>query len=301
MTSVTELAPAAGTSGPASRSRRGSAGAVLGTVPFFAFVAIFLIVPTAVVVVQAFLRDDGRPTLGNISALGNPDIVRALVNSVVLSAVTAVLGAVFGAVIAYAVATAVPHGLLRRTVTAACGVLAQFGGVMLAFAWIATLGLSGLVPVLLRDYLGAQVDTSWLYNLSGFVLVYLYFQIPLMVIVFLPSIDGLRPQWREATESLGGSSWQYWRNVAGPLLAAAFLGSTLLLFANALSAYATAAALNAQSTFILPLQIGNAIGSEVVLGRQNVAKALALEMVVIVAIVMLGYAWLQRRAERWLG
>ena len=269
--------------------------------PFFAFVAVFLLVPTAVVVVQAFLTDAGAPTLDNLRELGNADIRQALLNSVILSGVTAALGAVFGALVAYAVATAPSDGLLRRVVSAASGVLAQFGGVMLAFAWIATLSLSGLVPVFLRDHFGVTVDTSWLYNLSGFVLVYLYFQIPLMVIVFLPSIDGLRPQWREATEGLGGTTWQYWRRVAGPLLAPAFLSSALLLFANALSAYATAAALNAQSTFILPLQIGNAIGSEVVLGRQNVAKALALEMVVIVAIVMIGYTWLQRRAERWLG
>lgn len=279
----------------------GSAVAALGTVPFFAFVGVFLAVPTLVVVVQAFLSDAGVPTLANIQALGSGDIRRALGNSVLLSGVTAVLGAAFGAVLAYAVSTAPADGALRRVVNAASGVLAQFGGVMLAFAWIATLGLSGLVPSLLRDRLGAEVDTSWLYDLPGFVLVYLYFQIPLMVIVFLPSIDGLRPQWREATESLGGSAWQYWRHVAGPLLAPAFISSMLLLFANALSAYATAAALNAQSTFILPLQIGNAIGSEVVLGRQNVAKALALEMVLIVAVVMVGYAWLQRRAERWLG
>jgi putative spermidine/putrescine transport system permease protein len=264
-------------------------------------VAVFLVVPTAVVVVQAFRTDDGAPTLANVRELGNADIRHALVNSVLLSGVTAVVGAAIGAVVAYAVVTAAPEGLLRRVVTAASGVLAQFGGVMLAFAWIATLGLSGLVPTLLRDHLGADVDTSWLYGMSGFMLVYLYFQIPLMVIVFLPSLDGIRPQWREATESLGGTTWQYWRRVAGPLLAPAFLSSTLLLFANALSAYATAAALNAQSTFILPLQIGNAIGSEVVLGRQNVAKALALEMVVIVAVIMVASAYMQRRADRWLG
>ncbi len=283
-----------------ARGVRRSAGAALGTIPFFAFVAVFLLVPTLVVVVQAFLSDDGAPTLGNVRELGNADIRRALVNSVLLSGVTAVAGAVIGAVIAYAVITASPQGALRRVVSAGSGVLAQFGGVMLAFAWIATLGLSGLVPTFLRDNLGVDVDTSWLYGINGFMLVYLYFQIPLMVIVFLPSLDGIRPQWREAAEGLGGTTWQYWRRVAGPLLAPAFLSSTLLLFANALSAYATAAALNAQSTFILPLQIGNAIGSEVVLGRQNVAKALALEMVLIVAVVMFAYAWLQRRAERWL-
>jgi putative spermidine/putrescine transport system permease protein len=221
----------------------------------------------------------------------------------VLSAVTAVLGAVFGALAAYALVTAREGGLLRRVVTSACGVLAQFGGVTLAFAFIATIGLSGFVTVFLRDRLGIDIYANgvWLFELSGLVLVYTYFQIPLMVIVFLPALDGIRPQWREATESLGGSTWQYWRLVAMPLLAPAFLGSTLLLFANAFSAYATAAALVSQGNPIVPLQIRGALTSEVVLGRANFGKAMALGMVVVVAVVMWLYALLQRRTSRWLG
>ncbi len=132
------------------------------------------------------------------------------------------------------------------------------------------------------------------------MLVYTYFQIPLMVIVFLPALDGIRPQWREATESLGGSTWVYWRRVAGPLLAPAFLGSTLLLFANSFSAYATAAALVSQGAPIIPLQIRTALTSEVLLGRENIGKAMALGMVVVVAVVMWLYAILQRRTSRWL-
>src|SRR5918912_434924 len=121
-----------------------------------------------------------------------------------------------------------------------------------------------------------------------------------MVIVFLPALDGIRRQWREATESLGGSTWQYWTRVAGPILAPAFLGSTLLLFANAFSAYATAAALVSQGNPIVPLQIRTLQTSEVVLGQQNLAKALGLGMVVVVAVVMTLYALLQRRTSRWL-
>ena len=181
---------------------------------------------------------------------------------------------------------------MRRVVTAACGVLAQFGGVTLAFAFIATLGLSGFVTVFLRDQLGIDIYSGgvWLFELPGLVLVYTYFQIPLMVIVFLPALDGIRPQWREATESLGGSTWYYWRRVAGPLLAPAFLGATLLLFANAFSAYATAAALVSQGSPIVPLQIRSALTSEVILGRENIGKAMALGMVVVVAVVMWLYA-----------
>jgi putative spermidine/putrescine transport system permease protein len=291
---------------PGSRGRRGMglarARSLLGTVPFFAYVAIFLVVPTLVVVIGAFTGAGGF-TMSNLAALGDAYILAAFGRSILLSAVTAAIGAVLGALLAYALVTAKPGGVLRRAVTAASGVLAQFGGVTLAFAFIATIGLSGFVTVFLRDHLDVDIYSGgvWLFELPGLVLVYTYFQVPLMVIVFLPALDGIRPQWREATESLGGSTWQYWTRVAGPLLAPAFLGSTLLLFANAFSAYATAAALVSQGNPIIPLQIRSALTSEVVLGQQNLGKAMALGMVVVVAVVMSLYALLQRRTARWLG
>jgi putative spermidine/putrescine transport system permease protein len=275
---------------------------VLGVVPFFAFVGVFLVIPTLVVAFGAFGGSGGGATFANLAALTDGFIVDAFVRSIVLSASTAVVGAVLGALLAYVLVTARPDGVIRRVVTSACGVLAQFGGVTLAFAFMATLGFSGSLTLFLQDRLGINIYSGgvWLYELPGLFLVYTYFQIPLMVIVFLPALDGIRPQWREATESLGGSTWYYWRRVAGPLLAPAFLGATLLLFANAFSAYATAAALVSQGNPIVPLQIRSALTSEVILGRENVGKAMALGMVVVVAIVMWLYALLQRRTSRWL-
>jgi putative spermidine/putrescine transport system permease protein len=275
---------------------------LLGTIPFFAYVVIFLVIPTLVVVIGAFTGDGGF-TLSNISALHDAYIVDAFGRSILLSVSTALIGAILGALLAYALVTAKPNGVLRRAVTAAAGVLAQFGGVTLAFAFLATIGLSGFVTVFLQDHLNINLYANgvWLFELPGLIVVYTYFQIPLMVIVFLPALDGIRPQWREATETLGGTTWQYWTRVAGPLLAPAFLGSTLLLFANAFSAYATAAALVSQGSPIVPLQIRNALTSEVVLGQQNLGKAMALGMVVVVAVVMALYALLQRRTARWLG
>jgi putative spermidine/putrescine transport system permease protein len=191
---------------------------------------------------------------------------------------------------------------MRRLVLAGSGTLAQFGGVMLAFAFLATFGFNGLVTLFLHDQLG--VDTfawgGWIYELPGLVLVYTYFQIPLMVIVFLPAVDGLRPQWREACESLGGSGWTYWRHVGFPILWPPFLGATLLLFANAFSAYATAKALISQASPLVPLRIGTFLTSEIVLGQANVGKALAFGMIVIVAVTMTVYAILQKRTSRWL-
>ena len=272
----------------------------LALLPFLLYLLVFLVAPTITVMVGAF-QEDGRFTLVNVQALFSGTVLHVLRTSLVLSAVSALVGAVFGAFLTYLVATRPATSLFRRVVTAVSGVLAQFGGVPLAFAFVATLGFSGVVTEALRSTLGVDIfGSGWLFGLPGLILVYSYFQIPLMVIVFLPALDGIRPQWREAAVNLGASTWQYWRRVAGPMLLPAFLGSALLLFANAFAAYATAAVLVSQGQPILPLLIRSALTSEVVLGRQNLAFALAFEMVVVVAVVMTLYSLLVRRTSRWL-
>ncbi len=272
----------------------------LATVPFFVYVGLFLILPSAIIAVGAFGDANGSFTLANFSHLSRSYVFKSTVETTTLSAFTAVVGAVLGALLSYAIVTGSPSGVLRRVVVSASGVLAQFGGVTLAFAFIASIGPAGFVYLFAQshgfDYYARGI---WLFEQPGLALVYLYFQIPLMVLVFLPALDGLKPQWREATESLGGSTWQYWRNVAGPILLPAFLGATLLLFANAFSAYATANALINQGAPMLSQQISNAISSEVGAAEPGFAKSIAVEMIVIVTLVTVGYSLLQRRASRW--
>lgn len=274
---------------------------MLGVVPFFAYVTVFLLIPTLVVLFGAFTGNGGI-TLGNIEVLWEPAVVDALWQSVVLAGVTSVVGAVVGGFLAYAISTARPGGVLKKLVTSLCGVLAQFGGVALAFAFVATFGLGAIVPTLLGDLgITAIASGAWIYQWNkGLMLVYLYFQIPLMLIVFLPAVEGLKPQWREATETLGGSTLLYWRRVAGPILLPSFIGALLLLFTNAFSAYATAKALVSQGSPLMVLQIDGTFSSEVVLGRENVGNAMALEMMVVVALVMVVYVVLDRRSSKWL-
>ena len=298
---TTTSAPGLASSGT-GRRRFSRLAPYLAVTPFLVYVTVFLLYPTLIVVAGAFTDDRNRPTVSTVRILTESVYLRAFARSIELSAVTAAVGAVLGALLAWAVWSGPRDGPLRRSVMAAAGVLAQFGGVTLAFAFIATVGLSGLVTVFVHDHLGIDLFTRgvWLFDMPGLLLVYTYFQIPLMVLVFLPALDGLRPQWREAVESLGGSGWHYWRHVAGPVLLPAFSGATLLLFANAFSAYATAAALITQGSPIVPLQIRGFLTSEVILGQENLGKALGFGMIVVVALVMTLYALLQRRAARWL-
>ena len=261
----------------------------IGTLPFLAYAGVFLLLPTGIVVWNAFKGNAGGWTLSNISALNTAQVRSAFKGSIELSLISAVVGAVLGAILAYAVASGNPDGLIRRLYLAASGVLAQFGGVTLAFAFLATIGPAGLL-----------LHASWYSSFPwGIGLIYCYFQIPLMVLVFLPAIDGVKVQWREAAENLGGSTWHYWRYIGGPLLMPAFTGAALLLFANSLSAFATIEAWEDQISFVVPQAISGSLISEVGLANVHAGDALALGMIVVVIIVMTGYFLMQRRAARW--
>ncbi len=292
--------PSSGRRTPARR-RRGRLAAALGLTPFALYVIVFLAIPTAVAVGSGFFDGDGRFTVANLTGLAEPAIAASFFGAFWLSAVTAVVGALAGAAVCFALLSSRPGGATRSVVDSASSVLAQFGGVMLAFAFIATIGAQGLVTVLLRNvfHIDLYANGVWLYTVPGLILPYLYFQIPLMVITFLPALEGLKPQWLEATATLGGSRWTYWRRVGGPILLPSFLGSLLLLFANAFSSYATAAALVGQANTIVSLQIRQALISETVLGRANLAGSMALGMLLVMVVVMLAYSALVRRTARW--
>lgn len=286
---------------PAWRARASRLAAPLGLTPFAAYVLLFLALPTVLAIGTGLFDKHGAFTWGNLSALGDPVVLRTFRNSITLSAASAAVGAVVGALVCVAALGLREGGFARGLLESAASVIAQFGGVMLAFAFIATIGLRGMVTVWLRQSFGVDIFASgaWIYAMPGLYLPYIYFQVPMMVITFLPALTALRPQWAEATLTLGGTTRTFWSRVAVPVLAPSFLASFLLLFANAFSSYATAAALASQGAQIVPLQIRAALTSETVLGRQNLAGALALGMVVVMALVMWAYSAVQRRAARW--
>lgn len=280
----------------------GKKSAYLGVIPFFAFTSIFLLFPTYSVVTGAFRSDDGKYNPGKVTELFNTVAVRnAFKNSLEISFKTAVLGAILGGLFAWALTTGKPGGVFYRFSIALSSVLAQFGGVMLTFAFLATFGFNGVISSLAVKLAPNSflAQSSWLYTINGLAVVYTFFQIPLMVLVFLPTIENMKPQWREASESLGGSAFEYWRRVGIPVLTPSFFGAMLLLFVNSFSAYATAATLINLSDFLTPLQIGTALSSEVGGANPQEAKALSMFMVVVVIIAMAIYAQIRKRVSRW--
>ena len=293
------------TAPPAKASAAGSGyipWAMLGMLPFAAFAVLFLIVPTGLLLVRAFEAPDGAATLDNIVELFRQEsIVKSFWLSIEISAVSAIGGAFFGFFVAYAITLGGLPPWVRSTVMTFAGVASNFAGVPLAFAFIATLGRVGLVAFILRDWFGINFNASGfnLYSFLGLSIVYLYFQIPLMVLVFVPALEGLKREWREATAILGGTNFDYWRYVAIPVLWPSILGSTLLLFANAFGAVATAYALTGSSLTIVPIQLFAQIRGDV-LNNPGLGYTIALGMVIITSVTSGGYIMLRSWSERWV-
>jgi putative spermidine/putrescine transport system permease protein len=277
------------------------AWAWIGVSPFFVFALMFLIVPTLYLVVGAFQDAEGAFTLANIEQLFTQASIRsAYWISIKVSVASALVGALLGFALAYA---AVLGGLpqwIRPTLMTFSGVASNFAGLPLAFAFLATLGRTGIVTTLLITLFDFNIYSAGFNLLSfwGLTLTYLYFQIPLMVLIITPALDGLRREWREASEILGATHWQYWRHVALPILWPSIVGTTLLLFANSFGAIATAYALTGSSLNIVTILLYAQIRGDV-LHDQNLGYALALGMIVITGLSNGAYIWLRARSDRW--
>jgi len=273
----------------------------LGLLPFAVFTLLFLILPTMRIVIGAFQTGDGSFTFQNIADLNTSSIRSAYWTSIKLSLISAGLGCAIGFAMAAAVVFGgLPKGI-RGPLLTFSGVASNFAGVPLAFAFIATLGPVGLITLWLKTEFGINLRALGFNILSfwGLVVTYLFFQIPLMILIITPALDGLKREWREAAEVLGATTAQYWRMVAFPILFPSLLGTFALLFANSFGAIATAYALTGPQLNIVPIKLFAQIRGDV-LGNPNLGYALAFGMIVVTGIANFVYIWLRTRSERWL-
>jgi putative spermidine/putrescine transport system permease protein len=273
----------------------------LGLLPFLIFTLLFLIMPTMKIVVGAFQTPEGGFTFQNIADLNTPSILSAYWISIKLSVISAALGCLIGFGMAAGVVLGGLPKWIRNPLLTFSGVASNFAGVPLAFAFIATLGPAGLITLYLKTEFGINLRAMGFNLLSfwGLVVTYLFFQIPLMILIITPALDGLKREWREAAAILGATGAQYWRMVALPILFPALLGTFALLFANSFGAVATAYALTGPQLNIVPIKLFAQIRGDV-LGNPNLGYALAFGMIVLTGIANLVYITLRARSERWL-
>src|SRR4030095_10179253 len=204
----------------------------LGVIPFFLFAILFLILPSLRLFIGSFTDNQGSFTAGNILQLfEQKSILDAYWLSIRISAVTAIGGGIFGFLLAYAVTIGGLPSPLRSMLITFSGVASNFAGVPLAFAFVATLGRTGIITAILKNVFHINIYQAGfsLYSFVGLSITYMYLQFPLMVLIMAPALDGLKREWREAAENLGATTFQYWTQVAMPILLPSILGAMILL------------------------------------------------------------------------
>jgi putative spermidine/putrescine transport system permease protein len=287
---------------PGARPGRRLSWAWLGVLPFVIFAFAFLVAPTLYLASGSFQNLSVGPndpargtfTLNNYAQLSQPNLADSYFASIEISLVTAVVGGLFGFLLAYAVIMGGLPRFLRGALLTFSGVASNFAGVPLALAFTFTLGASGILTPLINA-IGVHLN---IYSKTALELAYLYFQFPLMVLIIAPAIDGLRKDWREASENMGASAFQYWRYIALPILLPSLLGTVILLFGNAFGAQATAYQLSGGALNIVTIQITRQLRGDAA-NDPGIGYALAMGMVLIMGVTIAAYAFLQRRAERW--
>lgn len=294
--------PQGGTSRSSARGWRMTLTNWLGLAPFLVFCLLFEILP-AIIIIQGSLSNDlsGAPTLENYQHMFTTEYLHAFGTSIAISAVTALIGGLCGAVAAYGVYT-LRSGWLRNLLIGFSSIAANFAGVPLAFAFVATLGVTGFVTVGLQNWLHLHLyDLGFsIYQFWGLVLVYVYFQLPLMILVTLPALSALRPEWREAATNLGASTFTYWQRVALPILLPSLIAAAMLLFANSFGAFATAFALAQGNINLVPILINFVVNGNVTIDF-GLGDALAVGMVIVLLVAVSLYTIMLRRVNTWQG
>ena len=270
----------------------------LGMAPCIGYCTAFMVLPALYLVVTSFLDKDGQLTFNNWSIVGKPLYVRSLQNSLLLSLSTAVSSVILGTLVAFPLAR-LSDGPLRQGLITLANVTANLHGVPLAFAFVATLGTTGMLTLALKAVGVSLYPTFNLYSWVGLTLAYLYFHVPLMTLLVLPALRGLRHEWLEAAHTLGASSLEFWRYVGLPVLTPALVAGFVLLFASSMGAFATAYGLTQGSLNLLPIQIAVQISGEVSFDPGG-ANALGTFMVLIMSICLLLYRAMTQRLSQWV-
>ena len=272
---------------------------VAPALPLLAIIGFFFLFPIGRLIYVSFMSNENTFTLDNFRTAMQEPYRSGFFNSIKIGLFSAAIAALPGAIAAYFIESRGPVKL-RRTISVMSGVLANTGGVPLAFMFYAALGIQGQLTKVLK-FFGWDIYAGRfsLATFLGLLIVYLYFQLPLMVIVFSPAIVALRREWSEAARNLGASQLNYWIKIGIPLLFPSFIASFLLLFASGFSAYATANALTIGDIALTPLQIGGLLDGNVSAAQLNLGKALGVVMIVISAFAVIPYLAIQRRSARW--
>ncbi|MDW7748095.1 ABC transporter permease [Halomonas sp.] len=264
----------------------------LWLMPFALVFVAFQMAPLGWIAVSAF-QVEGRWGLGHFQEIAtSPFFRQAIWRSLEISLVSSLLGLIIAVLACHSLTRT--NGPLRRWMIAFTNMTSNFAGVPLAFAFIILMGANGVLTLALQRV--GLIDDFSLYSRTGLIVIYTWFQIPLGMLLLFPAFAGLRADWRDAASLLGAGRVAYWCHIGLPVLRPALAGTFTILIANAMGAYATVYALVNTSYNLMTIRIANLVSGDLFL-QPNLASALALILVGLLAMVTLIQQWLLRRSH----
>ncbi|GAC1030650.1 ABC transporter permease subunit [Pseudomonas sp. No.21] len=272
-------------------AHRGKWLALLCLLPFALFFVAFQIAPLAWVAINSLNSPEGWG-LGNYAKVfASKFYLQAIKHSLQIAFWSSLIGILIAILGSYSLRQV--DSRLRDFVMAFSNMTSNFAGVPLAFAFVILLGFNGALTLLLKQ--SGLIEDFNLYSKTGLIVLYTYFQIPLGVLLLYPAFDALREDWRESASLLGASTWDFWRHIGLPVLTPALLGTFIILLANALGAYATVYALTTGNFNVLPIRIAAMVAGDIAL-NPNLASALAMVLVGLMALITIVHQWLLKRS-----
>ncbi|BCD84159.1 ABC transporter permease [Pseudomonas solani] len=272
-------------------ANRGKWLALLCLLPFAIFFIAFQIAPLAWVAINSLNSPEGWG-LGNYAKVfASKFYLQAIKHSLQIAFWSSLIGIFIAILGSYSLRQV--DSRLRDFVMAFSNMTSNFAGVPLAFAFVILLGFNGALTLLLKQ--SGLIEDFNLYSKTGLIVLYTYFQIPLGVLLLYPAFDALRADWRESASLLGASTWDFWRHIGLPVLTPALLGTFIILLANALGAYATVYALTTGNFNVLPIRIAAMVAGDIAL-NPNLASALAMVLVGLMALITVVHQWLLKRS-----
>ncbi|WP_433744063.1 ABC transporter permease [Falsibacillus pallidus] len=280
--------------------KKRKASLYLTLVPLISFIILFLFVPLISMIYSSLFKNgETNLSLSNyIEIFTNPYYYKSFENSIIISLSASVIAMVLALFTAYAI-TFFKKKIQDRILVMA-NLTSNFAGIPLSFAFIVLLGNSGVFTILAKELDIAFLQHFNLYSWTGLILIYVYFQLPLAVMLMFPAFHGIQGQWKESAALLGASPLQFWRRIGLPILLPSIAGTSSILFANAMGAYASAYALTGSTYNLVTIRIGALISGDI-FAQPELGSALAVLLGLILIFAMLLNEWLMRKVRRDVG
>lgn len=275
---------------------------LLALIPFLFLIVMYELLPLIMLVVDSLKSEQSKDilfTLENYQKIFSTLSYRkAIANSLKITSISTA----FGIVIAFLGARAANNsrGKFRNVYLTVLNMTSNFAGVPLAFAYMIILGNAGVVKQIADMYGIGFLQDFDLYSSTGLTMIYVYFQIPLSTLLLIPAFNGIRKEWGEANMLLGGTSARFWQKVGIPVLLPSLFSTLSVLFANALSAYATAYALLMNNFSLLPINISASFVGDIK-SKPKLGAALSVVMMIIMSIVILVNNYITKKTTKWEG